>query len=61
MKAKDAALAPLDLQALLVVMKSANEKGVGMSIWDRDIKIVEDAIATIEAIRAGQQQKREKT
>lgn len=42
---------PHDLRALLATMKSAKEKGVGMSIWDRDIKTVEDAIATIEAIR----------
>lgn len=44
--------APLDLQALLAKMKSAKEQGVGMSVWDTEIKTVEEAIATIEAIRA---------
>ena len=43
---------PFDLMALLATMKSAKEKRVGMAIWDRDIKAVEDAIATIKAIRA---------
>ena len=43
--------APLNLQATLATMKSAKEKGVGMNIWDRDIKAVEDAIATIEDVR----------
>lgn len=43
---------PFDLRALLATMKSAKEKRVNMNIWDRDIKAVEDAIATIEAIRA---------
>jgi hypothetical protein len=33
-------------------MKSAKQKSVGMNIWERDIKAVEDAIATIEALRA---------
>lgn len=42
---------PFDLRTTLATMKSAKEKGVGMNIWDRDIKAVEDAIATIEAIR----------
>lgn len=42
--------APHDLKALLATMKSAKEQGVGMSIWDRDIKAVEEAIATIEAM-----------
>jgi hypothetical protein len=42
---------PHELRALLATMKSAKEKGVNMSIWDRDIKAVEDAISTIEAIR----------
>lgn len=49
--------APLDLQALLATMQSAKEQGVGMAIWDRDIKTVQDAIATIEAIRAVSTQK----
>jgi hypothetical protein len=44
--------APLNLQALLATMKSAKKQRVGMAIWDRDIKAVEDAIATIEDIRA---------
>jgi hypothetical protein len=44
--------APFDLMALLATMKSAKEQGVGMAIWDRDIKTVEDAIATIDAIRS---------
>jgi hypothetical protein len=43
---------PFDLMALLATMKSAKEQRVGMAIWDRDIKTVEDAIATIKAIRA---------
>ena len=43
---------PFDLMALLAKMKSAKEKGVGMSIWDRDIKTVEDTIAMINAIRS---------
>ena len=42
---------PHDLRALLATMKSAKEQGVNMNIWDRDIKAVEDAIATIEAFR----------
>lgn len=44
--------APFDLMALLATMKSAKEQRVGMAIWDRDIKTVEDAIATINAIRS---------
>lgn len=44
--------APFDLMALLATMKSAKEQGVGMSIWDRDIKTVEDVIAMINAIRS---------
>jgi hypothetical protein len=40
-----------DLRALSATMKSANEKSVNMNVWDRDIKTVEDAIATIETIR----------
>ena len=43
--------APTDLHALLSVMKSARERKVGMSIWDKDIETVERAIATINAIR----------
>ena len=42
---------PHNLRALLATMKSAKEKRVNMAIWDQDIKAVEDAIATIEAIR----------
>lgn len=42
---------PHDLRTTLAVMKSAKEKGELMSVWDRDIKAVEDAIATIESIR----------
>lgn len=42
---------PHALRVTLATMKSAKEKGVPMSIWDQDIKAVEDAIATIEAIR----------
>lgn len=45
---------PFDLRALLATMKSAKEKGVNMNIWDRDIKAVEDAIATFDALRAPQ-------
>lgn len=41
-----------DLQALLSTMKSAKRQGVNMNIWDRDIKAVEDAIATIEGVRS---------
>lgn len=44
--------APFDLRTLLATMKSAKEQGIGMSIWDRDIKAVEDAIAMIEALRS---------
>lgn len=44
--------APLGLMALLATMKSAKEQGIGMAIWDRDIKTVEDAIAMINAIRS---------
>jgi hypothetical protein len=40
-----------DLQALLATMKSAKKQRVNMSIWDRDIKAVEDAIALIESLR----------
>lgn len=47
---------PFDLRALLATMKSAKEQRVNMCIWDRDIKTVEDAIETIEAIRAVGQQ-----
>lgn len=43
--------APHDLQALLAKMKSSKEQDVNMNIWDRDIKTVEDAIATIEGVR----------
>lgn len=43
---------PFALRALLATMKSAKKQHVNMNIWDRDIKAVEDAIATIEAIRA---------
>jgi hypothetical protein len=43
---------PFDLMQLLATMKSAKAQGVGMAIWDRDIKAVEDAIATIKAVRA---------
>jgi hypothetical protein len=42
---------PHNLRTTLATMKSAKEKGIGMNIWDQDIKAVEDAIATIEAIR----------
>lgn len=42
---------PLDLRALLAKMKSADAGNGFMSVWDIDIKTVEDAIATIEAIR----------
>jgi hypothetical protein len=41
---------PHDLMALLAVMKSAKEKGFNMNVWDRDIKAVENAIATIMSI-----------
>ena len=42
---------PFDLRTVLATMKKAIEQDVGMIIWPRDIKAVEDAIATIEAIR----------
>lgn len=42
---------PFDLRQLLATMKSAHEKRIAMSVWERDIKAVENAIATIEAIR----------
>jgi hypothetical protein len=43
---------PFDLMALLATMKAAKEQNVGMAIWARDIQAVEDAVATIKAIRA---------
>lgn len=42
---------PHDLRGTLATMRSAKESGGLMMIWDCDIKAVEDAIATIEAIR----------
>ena len=51
--------APTGLRALLATMKSAKAQRVAMSIWDQDIKRVEDAIATIEAIRALNGEQRE--
>lgn len=45
---------PHDLVALLATMQSAKEQRVNMAIWARDIRAVQDAIATIEAIRAQQ-------
>jgi hypothetical protein len=47
--------APHELRALLATMKSAKEQRVNMNIWDRDIKAVEDAIKTIEAIRLAEE------
>jgi hypothetical protein len=44
--------APFELRSLLATMKSAKAQRVGMAIWDRDVKAVEDAISTIEAVRA---------
>lgn len=44
--------APHDLKALLATMVSAKTQGVHMAIWDRDIKTVEEAIATIEGVRS---------
>jgi hypothetical protein len=41
------------LQVLLATMKFAKDQRVDMSIWDLDIKAAEDAIATIKAIRGG--------
>jgi hypothetical protein len=43
---------PTDLRVLLATMKSAKRQGINMNIWDRDIKAVEDAIATIADLRA---------
>lgn len=48
---------PHDLRATLAKMKSAKEQGVNMNVWDRDIDAVEDAIATIEAIRQLKQER----
>jgi len=42
---------PFDLRTTLATMKHAKEAGIKLRVWDRDIKAVEDAIATIEAIR----------
>ena len=42
---------PHDLRATLIAMKASRERGENMNVWDRDIKALEDAIATIEAIR----------
>ena len=41
----------LSLRVTLATMRSAKEKGIGMNIWEQDIKAVEDALATLEAIR----------
>jgi hypothetical protein len=46
---------PFDLRALLSTMKLAKSQGVGMAIWDKDIRAVEDAIRVIEAIRSVQE------
>jgi len=43
--------APFELKATLAKMKKAKELGVNMNVWNLDIKAVEDAVATIEAIR----------
>lgn len=42
---------PHDLRATLAAMKCARCAETPMRIWERDIKAVEDAIATIDAIR----------
>jgi hypothetical protein len=44
--------APTELRSTLATMKSAKDKGVNMNIWDNDIKAVEEAVETIEALRA---------
>ena len=46
---------PHHLKALLATMKSAKDQNVRMSIWDRDIKAIEDAISIIDSIRAVKQ------
>jgi hypothetical protein len=43
---------PFGLMSLLATMKAAQEQRVSMAVWDRDIKTVEEAIATINTIRA---------
>ncbi len=43
---------PIDLQALLAKMVAANKADLSMNVWDKEIKTVEEAIATIEAIRS---------
>ncbi len=43
---------PYDLRTTLATMKAARSGDGLMRIWDRDIRAVEEAIATIEAIRA---------
>jgi hypothetical protein len=40
------------LKTTLATMKSAKEKGVNMNIWDRDIEVVEEALAIIESLRS---------
>lgn len=42
---------PFELRTLLAKMKSAKAQGVNMSVWDSEIKAVEEAIAVIAAIR----------
>lgn len=44
--------APFDLRATLATMKSAHAEDGNMNVWEKDIKAVEAAIATIEALRA---------
>jgi hypothetical protein len=43
--------APTELRAVLAKMKASKEKGINMNVWDIEIKAVEDAIITIEAVR----------
>lgn len=43
--------APFELRALLAKMKTAKEAGRLMAVFNTEIKAVEDAIETIEAIR----------
>jgi len=43
---------PFDLMSLLAKMRAAKALDVNMSVWDSEIKIVEDAVATIKGIRS---------
>ena len=43
--------APFELEATLAAMRTAKASDGLMRIWDRDIKAVEEAVATIKVLR----------